>query len=532
MFNDARQVPAGTTLEADLCIVGAGAAGITLAHRLRDSGHRILLLESGGMEFEQPTQALYAGESRGVQGEALDATRLRFFGGSTNHWGGWCRPLEAGDFRPPDPGDLRRWPIGRDELAPYYIAAQTLCQLGPADYDDLPPWLDGSGLAALPTDPARLCTALFQVSPPTRFGPVYGPALEGARGLAMWLHANVLEVQTNAEATRVTGLRVRALEGAEFAVRARFYVLATGGLENARLLLLSNAAQPAGLGNGHDVVGRYFMDHPWLEDCGFIALTQPAADLRLYFDETPARGTTIFGTLAAGTPEAGIGGFRVVMRPVRRVVEGVDALKSIAGDVGALRLPRRFWGNLGRVLSDYDAVIDAGYKTLFGTRKSLFGSPEPGAGPVLGAVLDVNVEQFPDPGNRVTLSHAHDALGQPRLALEWRPGEAEKRTMRRAVELVGQEFGRLGLGRLRARPLPDGAAWPEALIGSRHHMGATRMSASPRTGVVDAECRVHGVTNLYIAGSSVFASSGFANPTLTIVALALRLGDRLAGELG
>ena len=527
MFHDARSLPAGTVLEAEICIVGAGPAGITLAQALAGRGFRVLLLESGGMELEEPTQALYAGEQRGVKMLDLDASRLRYFGGTSNHWAGWCRPLEEHDFRPADAADIRRWPISREDLAAYYAAAQKVLGLGPADYDRVDPWL----LPALALDGRRLRTALFQISG-TRFGPEFEPVLAPSADVAVWLHANVLEVQTDATAGRVTGLRAGRLGGAEFAVTARFYVLATGGLENARLLLLSNRVQHAGLGNGHDVVGRYFMDHPWLADLGYVAFNAPGRDLRLYLDQTEARGTTVFGALAPAVAEVGIGGFRVLLRPSRRIIEGVTALKSIGRDIAGFRWPRRFWSNLGNAFYDYDAVIDSTYKTVFGTRRGLFGAPEPQDAPIVGAHLDVSVEQLPDPANRVTLTRARDALGQNRIALSWQPGAAEKRTMRRAAELVGLEMGRLGIGRVRANALGDGDSWPADLQGSRHHMGTTRMAESPGMGVVDARCRVHGVANLYIAGSSVFASGGFANPTLTIVALALRLADELVREMG
>jgi len=530
MFHDARTLPAGSVLEAEICIVGGGAAGITLAHALRDRGFRVLLLESGGMELEEPTQALYAGEQRGVVMQDLDAIRLRYFGGTTNHWAGWCRPLDAHDFRPPDPADPRRWPFGREELDPYYQTAHKLLGLGPPEYDVLAPWLAESGMAALALDPKRLRTALFQMSG-TRFGTEYAPLLEPSRTVDVWLHANVLELQTDATASRITGLRARSLQGAEFRVTARLFVLATGGLENARLLLLSNRAQPAGLGNANDVVGRYFMDHPWLADLGYVAFNDTGRDLRLYLDQTEARGTTIFGALAPAVPEPGIGGFRVLLRPSRRIIEGVTALKSIGGDIAGLRWPRQFWSKLGSAFTDYDAVVDSTYKTIFGTRKGPFGAPEKLDAPIVGAHLDVNVEQMPNRDSRVTLSRTRDALGQNRIMLDWRLGLAEKRTMRRAAELVGLEMGRLGVGRLRANNLGDTDSWPADLQASRHHMGTTRMSDSPRTGVVDAQCRVHGVANLYIAGSSVFPGAGFANPTLTIVALALRLGDELARQL-
>lgn len=526
MFHDARRLPAGTVLDVDICVIGAGAAGIALAHGLR-GGPRVALLESGGMELEAATQALHEGELRGVPNYPPDISRLRYFGGTTNHWAGWCRPLDAEDFVPADPADPRAWPFPRDVLAPYYAAAQALCELGPADYDSLAPWLAEGGLAALAVDPRRLKTALFQVSPPTRFGARHGPALAAAGNIAVYLHANAIEIETDASAARVTGVRARGLAGPEFRVSARHVVLAAGGLENARLLLLSNRVQAAGLGNGHDQVGRHFMDHPWLFDAGFLAFTGTPPDLRLYFDETPARGTTVFGALAPGAREPGIGGFRVVLRPARRVVEGVESLKAIGRAAAALEVPPRFWDHLGQVFSDYDAVIDSAFKTVFGTKWGLFNSGTAADAPIVGATLDVNVEQFPDPASRVVLSDRRDALGQRRLVLDWRPGAREKRTFARAVELVAQEAGRLGLGRVRARGLPSGGAWPDDLQGSRHHMGTTRMSPTPRTGVVDADCRVHGIANLHVAGSSVFPGAGYANPTLTIVALALRLADTL-----
>jgi hypothetical protein len=440
MFHDARTLPAGTALQAEICIAGAGAAGITLASRLRGRGFRVLLLESGGLELEEPTQALYAGEQRGVPMQNLDAVRLRYFGGTTNHWAGWCRPLEAHDFRPADPADPRRWPFGRETLAPYYTAAHKVLGLGPDDYDMLDPWLADAGLSSLALDPKRLRTALFQVSG-TRFGPAHGLAFEQAQDTAVWLHANVLELQTDAAAGRVTGLRASSLGGPEFTVTARLFVLATGGLENARLLLLSNSIQPAGLGNTYDVVGRYFMDHPWLADLGYIAFSEPARDLRLYLDQADARGSSIFATLAPAVQEPEIGGFRVQLRPSRRIIEGVTALKSIGGDIAGLRWPGRFWSRLGSAFYDYDAVVDSTYKTIFGTRKGIFGAPEPQDAPIVGAHLDVNVEQMPHRDSRITLSRARDALGQNRIVLDWRPGAAEKRTMRRAASLWGWRWG-------------------------------------------------------------------------------------------
>jgi choline dehydrogenase-like flavoprotein len=136
-------------------------------------------------------------------------------------------------------------------------------------------------------------------------------------------------------------------------------------------------------------------------------------------------------------------------------------------------------------------------------------------------------EQAPNPDSRVVLSRERDALDCPRVALCWRTSPLDKRTAHRAREIFGEELWRAGAGRLQSSLEGEGKPWPARLRGARHHMGTTRMHSDPRRGVVDANCRVHGIANLYVAGSSVFPTSGAANPTLTIVALALRLAGHV-----
>jgi choline dehydrogenase-like flavoprotein len=532
MFVDARTLTADTTIQTGLCIVGAGAAGITLALSLRSAGFPTVVLESGGLEFDAATQDLDAGDLSGVLNYPPDVSRLRFFGGTTNHWAGWCRPLDAVDFEPRAGIPLSGWPIRRDALIGYYEQAQRICQIGPFDYDDADVWVRGTGQEGPAFDPARLKTSIIQVSAPTRFGQVYQEALEKAETVTVYLNANVVDVQANATASVVDAVRVRSLDGPAFTVQARYVVLATGGLENARVLLLSNGVQAAGLGNGNDVLGRYFMDHPWFTYAAVARFAAPDPVLPLFFGEAAMRGTSVFATLAAGdkAPADGVGGFRVVMQTLRRVPEGVDALKAVSNALSHFRLPPHLWEHVGSMLRDRDSIADSLYRTVTKRKTSPFTTVEPTTGPVLGAVLDINIEQVPNASSRVSLSDKRDALGQHRLVLDWRLSETERRTYRRAQDLVSLEFGRLGIGRVNAKPLPD-HGWPDEMSGSRHHLGTTRMSDDPKTGVVDANCRVHGVANLYVAGSSVFPTSGYANPTLTIVALALRLGDELRRKM-
>jgi choline dehydrogenase-like flavoprotein len=529
MFVESRSLPDGTSIETDICVIGAGAAGIAIAHSLIGSGLRVAVLESGGFDGEPATQALAAGTLRGPGREPIDVSRLRQFGGSTNHWAGWCRPLDAVDFqaRPGMPGS--GWPIARATLDPFYARAMALCELGPDDWADIAGWMPD----APPFDPARLALRLFQVSPPTRFGETYRAALQAAANVTVHLHANATELLTDAEARRVERVSVRSLDGGSFSVTAREVVLATGGLENARLLLLSRRTRATGLGNGDDMVGRYFMDHPWVPLAGLVRFTAPVPPLLL--GEQPLRGTSAFASLYPSPallrlPRDPIGNFRAVFTPLARVSEGLDSLRALLGAAAGLTWPADAWAHLGRILADADLAADRMYRRLTGAATSPFTTPPRLGAPPRGAIIDLNLEQAPNPDSRVTLGHDRDALGQPRLVVDWRLGETERRTFAAALHLLGLEFGRLGLGRVN---VAAAETWPPAdLRGSRHHMGTTRMSTSPRSGVVDSDCRVHGMANLSIAGSSVFPTSGPANPTLTIVALALRLADSLRRRLG
>jgi choline dehydrogenase-like flavoprotein len=539
MFIDARTVPQDTAVQTGICIIGAGAAGITLALSLRDAGFPIALLESGDLDFDSDTQNLDAGEVGALPNFPLDVSRLRFFGGTTNHWDGWCRPLDALDFQRRAAIPLSGWPLQKSALTPYYEQAQRVCQLGPHDYDaDF--WIRQTGQTAPKFDPARLKTAVFQVSPPTRFGQAYREQLRQSDTVSVYLNANAVDLQSNATASAVEQVKVATLGGSTFVVRAKFVVLAAGGLENARILLLSSGVQPAGLGNTYDLVGRYFMDHPWFTQAAVVRFTTPDPPLPLLFGETPLRGTTVFATLAPGDADmpqeisnpAATGGFRIVMQKLHRVIGGLDSLRAVFGSLAGFSLPPDLWDQLGSILHDRDAVADALYRAVTRQRTSPFAPAIPTTGPAVGASLDINIEQTPNPDSRVMLTHQRDALGQNRLILFWRLNDIDRRTYRRAQEMAGLEFGRLGIGRLNAKPLPDNG-WPPfgGMFGSRHHMGTTRMSNDPRTGVVDATCRMHGLSNLYVAGSSVFPTSGYANPTLTIVALALRLGDELRRQM-
>ena len=486
MLVDARRLPAGRAFDCDVCVVGAGAAGIALALELAGARLRVVLLESGGFEREEATQDLYRGRIFGRSYPPLDALRSRWFGGTTNAWLGRLRPLDASDFEAREWLPHSGWPISAQELEPFLGRAGRTCGL-----EDVAS--DAAGAPAdppLPLDPAVIETRELRIAP-SRFGERYREAVTHAANLDTFLHANAVELVANQAGSALSGVRVAALGGSSFPVRARCVVLAAGGIENPRLLLASNRVQKAGLGNGADLVGRFFMEHPQLA-AGALLPASADLPLGLYRARTLGRGQSV----ALLTPSAAL------LR--RERIQSFAAL--VAGEAALPELER----SLAQSVHELEAAA---------------GAPAPRA-----LFLLNTCEQAPNPASRVRLVEERDALGLPRVQLEWRLSPSDLHGLRRGHELLARELGRAGIGRLQLMFGPDDMDWPADLGGSGHQMGTTRMHSDPRQGVVDASCRVHGVANLYVAGSSVFPTCGAADPTLTIVALAIRLADHLKRE--
>jgi len=513
MFLEASSVPSDSVVEAELCIVGAGASGIAIAQQFTGKAFRVVLLESGGTEFEPGTQELYEGHDIGQPYLDLATCRLRFYGGTTNHWAGWCLPLDDIDFEKREDYPYGGWPFTRSHLEQWYRRAQDICQVGPFDYEPTS-WGIRSRQIPAPFNGPHFCSKVLQVSPPTRFGPVYAPLLRQASQISVYLNANALGFDVSENEAEIRQVRVATLTGNRFVVRARTYILAAGGIENARLLLLSGKPDGNGLGNRHDLVGRYFMTH--LEySSGIIAVSNPYTDFKFC---QSFEGTQPIVSFVGLTPES----MRQLRLPNIRITWEyvfapiVKASKRLATGVSGHML-----SDLSRVIRDLDGL--AGYVI----RKAVFGD----GAPVEALVLRCHSEQMPNPESRILLGSDLDALGLRKTVVDWRLMAEDKRNVTKTHRLLGTEIGRAGFGRLRYALADDDITWPEDFRGNEHHMGTTRMHSDPTQGVVDANCRVHGLENLYVAGSSVFPTSGAANPTLTIVALALRLADHIKEQL-
>ncbi|MDQ1535067.1 MAG: hypothetical protein QOF28_2828 [Actinomycetota bacterium] len=490
-LRDANTVPRDTTVQADVCIVGGGAAGITLARELSKTRARVVLLESGNTTFDEATQALYDGVSTG-DGYDVGASRLRLLGGSTNHWAGWCRPLDPADFEPRPWVRNSGWPITRADLDPYYNRALPLVGVAQEPFDAAY-WIKQrpDALVVPILENATMTTSVFRYSPgPYRFGAQYRAALERARNVDVYLQANGVNIATTGESTQVVEhVDVATLKGNRFRVEAPVCVLALGGIENARILLASSDSRPRGLGNEHDLVGRYFMDHPE-GDIGTLLLTGRVPDNFLGGRIDSLRTVITFKPEVFEKQQLNATAF--VIEPEKTT--SVDFTGKIAS-------------------SDVADVL----------RATEGGSSVP-------YLLFLRGEPEPNPDSRVTLTDQRDALGVPRVDLHWQLGPDDRARYRKAINLLAQQFGFAGAGWLRVDPPDFGSKKTEMFYGS-HHMGTTRMHADPTRGVVDTDCKVHGTDNLYIAGSSVFPAVGYSNPTLTILALTLRLADHLASRL-
>lgn len=502
MIVDARTLPSGASLTSTVCVIGGGPAGLTLADRLTAAGLDIVLLESGGLEPHPDAQALNDGDLVGepfvFEGtpQQLADTRLRYLGGTSNHWTGMCRPLDEHDFTARDGVPGSGWPITAGDLRTAYERAAATCGLASTRWDAAW-WQDTLSMPSLTDGLPALTTAVHQFSPPVRFGEALRPALEEAPSTRVLLWANATELVPSRDGRHVDHVQVRTLAGNDLTVRADVVVVAAGGIESARLLLASDQAAAGGLGNGHDLVGRTFMEHPHVIG-GRAQLDVPAAEL----------GYHLLGSVAMppdGAPQHVWAGLAVA--PDGQAAAGIGSGTVL------------FWpAGEGPPRGDRDVPTEAAAAAA--------SLAAPSGGTATALTLAVRTEQQPNPDSRVTLQRRRDALGMRRVAVDWQLTDGDWRTVEETVRLVAIELGRAGLGRVEVAP--GGRSLRSFQVGvGNHHMGTVRMHEDPALGVVDADCRVHEVDDLYVCSSAVFTTSGAANPTLTIVALAHRLADHL-----
>ncbi|WP_020178893.1 GMC family oxidoreductase [Methylopila sp. M107] len=513
----------------DICIVGTGPAGLTIALELAAKGRSVILLEAGGEAYEAESQALYEGKVVSSGHIDIADSRLRQFGGTSGHWTGVCVPMDPIDFEPRAGSTGHGWPIRRSDLDPFYVRAQSYLDAGPFRYG----WTDWRSIGPhgeLPLDPARVKVAIHQQSPPTRYAEKYLETARAERRIDCRLHANVVDIMLASGSDRVESLKVSTLAGAVRTVRAKTFVIACGAVENARLLLNARRQRPAGIGNERGLVGRYFNDHMTISASRIVF--NESVDSDLYRLSQFVHGAQLHVGLAL-TPDVirkeGLNNTHSFLKPTYADAIYSDDFRnygwvSFSAMVQAFSrgsLPDRFAERYCDVVDDVGGVATGIYRHV---RRKV----QPPAR-ARAFILRQDAEQAPNPDSRVTLGESVDRFGMNTATLDWRIASDDLLKLRRMHEIIGTAIGAAGLGRMQIG-IPQQDPDPAIAYSGYHHMGTTRMHAEPALGVVDADCRVHTVKNLYMAGSSVFTTGGCANPTLTIVALAIRLAEHLAAK--
>jgi choline dehydrogenase-like flavoprotein len=514
MLIDGRLLPYGTRLRADVVVVGAGPAGIACAERLADRGLHVALVEAAGREHDDDD--FLDGDGSG-EPFPLVRSRHRGFGGTSTHWtpatGLRVRRLDRIDFvarpgRPVDP-----WPLTAEELEPYYVQAYRLIGLDPDD--SMARWY-GTDQPSPLTWPGGPQLAMYQFAPYDTFTRRFDE-VRARRNVDLVLHGTIDELVTDDVSGAVTEVGAVCPGGNRFRIVAEHVVLACGAIENARVLLSSPGPSGRGVGNEHDNVGRYFMDHLSV-DTGILEPLGDTAIDALVFREHARDGHRYQPMLWLGNELIE----RAELPNAAFWINDLDALYLSHG-VGAARRWRA--ARAGRPKGPtWRAALAAARHA-----PDLAGFAAHRAGLGRGRrvlAMRILIEQVPDRASRVTLSDRRDPLGRRRVHVDWRIARDDLEAIRRHQDLLSEHLEQRGVARIVDRFDPD--RHPSPIMSNYHHVGTARMHDNPRLGVVDATCRVHSSPNLYVVGGSAFTSGGYLNPTLTIIALGLRVGDTIA----
>lgn len=526
MIQDLQKQDSQNHLETDICIVGGGIAGQTVGIALGQTGLDVTLLESGDKDYRQAVQNMMAGENVGHPYYDLIHARLRLFGGQAAIWGGRCAELDEIDFEKRSWVPHSGWPINKADLAPYY--QQVFDEFGlprPAEGGNL--W-DEIGYAQPPYDPKRLSCGLWVFDGDgERFTNMKRAGLEKIRII---LNATVREVEVSENGV-VQALKAQSLNQRHLRVKAKIFVLAMGAIETIRLLRLAVPNRPQGLGNGYDLLGRFFMEHPHGRAGEIIprSLTQALASLPRSVRRKGIRYVAYMRPSPELQKTRGILNTSISLSSARRIGQRPE-LHRLLMDKATYHLPTkralRFIWRQSKNIAIRGLEYTAPYSTMLNMKLS---------GGRSGLFAAIRAEQAPNPDSRVIPAQGCDALGVPHIALDWRLSSLDKESISVLMQELAGEYERLNWGRVEPSLWlsdPDIDWMVDPLIdyhpvGGYHHMGGTRMGLNRKTGVVNKQCRLFESSNLYIASSSVFPTSGWANPTVTIMALALRLGKHI-----
>jgi choline dehydrogenase-like flavoprotein len=531
MLIDARKINKSQRFDADVCIMGGGVAGVIIANELIKEGRTVVLLEAGDDRHNKDAQLDASAEYVSSPYPDPQQSRVRQLGGTSTHWANNTSPLSSIDFEKRDGLPMSGWPIKKSDLEPYYALAGIYCGVGDEGYD-LEYWLEyfkknktlpDNYLGALSLGVAKAAV------PPTQLYYDHGSNIKNHKDAQVVTFAHVVDVSFSAATKKINNVIFSNPAGVKSEVHATQFIMAFGGLENARMLLHFNQKNNNQLGNQGDCVGRYFMDHPTLKGAHVYSKDPSAFS---FFDgeitEDYKRFALNFFELNSDTlRQEGITNLRLPMTVAnrRQLSHGISSLHILKDRLKGIDMSGELASHITNVVMDFDVVADTLSRKVL--NKPLMDSVDEPA----GFEVSLMMEQTPHRDNRISLGNSKDRFGVPKMRVDWQLHDDDKARLWKGLNIFSRELGALGLGRVRSLEDRASRIFSDQIGFGHHHMGATRMSENPNTGVVDKEHKVFGTDNLSMAGCSVFSTGSHVPPTLTIAAMSIRLAKIIKNNL-
>lgn len=511
------------SLNADVCILGAGVAGIVLANELMPYFKNIALIESGGIDYSVETQSLYAAETKHELFPDTSTSRLRMLGGSSNHWENSTETFDPIDFEKREWVDNSGWPINYSDISDYYTKAAQYCGVGEDGYK-VDTWEKLLNKKDLFFKSNLIDTGITKNGiPPTRFFEKYGDKLINNNNITVYKNANVTNIIYEPDSQKVKTITFQSFNKIRHNISANAFIMCFGGIENARIMLEFNSKYNNVLGNQNDNVGRYLMEHPTIRAAHLYPFKKE--DFPLY-KGAMHEGKGIVGNLklsASSLRKNKSLNMRMYLHSQSKLTlsHGVSSLHILSEHARDFDIADNFGTHLFNIIKDIGTVSDTISRKKFDHQ--LFDDSDAFGGFQVIAMM----EQTPYRNNRIKLGSEKDIFGIRKIIIDWKVTQKDKDMAWKSLEILANSVGEEALGRVRLLKERDTRIWKSQLGFSHHHIGTTRMGFSEKNGVVDLNQRVFGTKNLYISGSSVFPTGGHVPPTLTIVALTIKLADHI-----
>jgi choline dehydrogenase-like flavoprotein len=519
MLSDLEEFDDDVTCQGDVCVVGGGAVGLVVAVQLSRMGKRVILLEGGGVGLEERSQALHRTITAGHPAKRKDFGRYRVLGGTTIHWAGGVVPLNPIVFEDRAWVTDAKWPFTIAELDPYHLKAYELIGLENVELDDSKIWRK---IGVDPDLGPDLGMMLTRWTPRRNFARVFKKEIDGPGNLRAFVHANVTGFSLDETGQKITSVKARSFNGKQITVNAKSVVLACGTIEIARLLLQPSGNDVPYPWQANPWIGRGFIDHidrnagtvEILDKSAFHKIFDSVIVNRLKYSPRINLNTDVQrkqGTLDIAA------NFNFESMTLQHLVN----IKYFIWSIIDGRMPDQIWRLPIHVMAVMKITFPIAFRYLMDHR--LY---KPASGTVY---LRLTSEQIPNPASCVRLVDEKDELGMRRIEVDWKFDGREIRTFAIFSRLIRDAMRERGIAEITLDPdlENESQAYFEKVVDGNHHMSTARIGNTADEGVVDSDLRVHGTENLYVAGAAVFPASGFANSTLTSLALGLRLCDHL-----